>query len=516
MSKARECKAVLRAQLLAQEQRISLEVQEKENAKLETELSRKEQERGALDRAQERHDILQSECARLDEETRVCQHNLALELERAKAEFVSCEQQLEHEINLKEIELQHHKQEKSLQRRLLDAQRKKAEAAQGDADQPREGENPDARNAQIGSWLEGVREGRPGHRDTSPAVAGLASLSCDPVDPTYNSMVQGLVNSGMQILTQVGLDQNTTQFIASQAMRAKGKTMGVSRSRSVNKPPVATSTAHEPFVLSARTHAGSMSPPSMPITMTTADNEERAVAASSQPAGHTMRMSAFAQGNIGHGVEDDQLSEGELVASSIHCKKTVKSGMVAKATYNIKSQEVWPHYNLNYAYVIQPIEFHQITYEQYIAGEAKTLLNSTDPNEIRGRLNLLIRISYLKQKGHVWSNLRTLYAASVNHIEKHESSWVLDWRHIEDMVLDTAIRVPGEKSRGRSVKSTNKQQVFYCANFNQIDGCQLNTLHDAQVGRRRRSVRHICAKCWNVEQEMRDHSEVDPHCPHHD
>ena len=49
-------------------------------------------------------------------------------------------------------------------------------------------------------------------------------------------------------------------------------------------------------------------------------------------------------------------------------KKRLKSGMVAKATDNIKSQEVWPHYNLNYAYVAQPIEFHQITFEQYIAG----------------------------------------------------------------------------------------------------------------------------------------------------
>ena len=83
-------------------------------------------------------------------------------------------------------------------------------------------------------------------------------------------------------------------------------------------------------------------------------------------------------------------------------------------------------------------------------------MNSTDPNEIHGRLNLLIRISYLKQKGHVWSNLQTLYAAIVNHIEKHESSLVSDWCHIKDMVLDTAMRVPGEKSGGRSVKSTNR------------------------------------------------------------
>ena len=244
---------------------------------------------------------MQSERARLDEETRARQHNLALELERANAEFIAHEQQLEHEISLKEIELQHHKQEKSLQHSLLDAQRKKADAAQGDIDQPREGETPEAHNAQIGSWLEGVRDGCPGQHDTSPVATGLASLSHDPANPAYNSMVQGLINSGMQILTLVGLDQNTTQFIASQAMCAKGKTMGVSQGRSVNRPPVVTSTASEPFVLSCRTCARSMPPPSMPVTMTTTDNKDQATATSSQPVGLTMGMSAFTQGNIGHG-----------------------------------------------------------------------------------------------------------------------------------------------------------------------------------------------------------------------
>ena len=69
---------------------------------------------------------------------------------------------------------------------------------------------------------------------------------------------------------------------------------------------------------------------------------------------------------------------------------------------------------------MQTIEFHKNTYEQYIAGECKTLMNYNNPGEIQGCLTLPIQISYLKQKGHSWSNLRTLYTAIVNHIEKHE------------------------------------------------------------------------------------------------
>ena len=34
-----------------------------------------------------------------------------------------------------------------------------------------------------------------------------------------------------------------------------------------------------------------------------------------------------------------------------------------------------------------------------------------------------------------------VYAVIVNHIEKHEASRVSDWKYIEDMVLETAIKV---------------------------------------------------------------------------
>ena len=158
------------------------------------------------------------------------------------------------------------------------------------------------------------------------------------------------------------------------------------------------------------------------------------------------------QAGMNVALQDDHDSEGEYVISLSKRKLKLRSGMMAKPTDNIKSPEVWPHFNLNYGYVMQTIEFHQLTFEQYIAGEGKTLLNCTDPNELRGRLNLMIRLAYLKQEGFTWPNLRTLYAAIVNHIETHETTWVSDWRHIEDMVLETGIRVPREKSGGKPTK----------------------------------------------------------------
>ena len=234
LARARDREKALHAQLAAQSERINLELQEKQNALLEAQLSQKEQQHRVVDREQEREEILRNERARLHEETRVWEHNLALELERVKAEFLDREQELEHEINLKEVELQHQKQQQVLQHRLGDAQQKKVDNSRGEAEQSRETDGQEGRNAQIGTWLEGVREGRTMGRESSPVVTGLTGPpTCDPNDPAYNSLLQGLVHSGTQILSEVGLDQNTTQFIASQAMRAKGRTMGVNRGRSL-------------------------------------------------------------------------------------------------------------------------------------------------------------------------------------------------------------------------------------------------------------------------------------------
>ena len=87
---------------------------------------------------------------------------MALEVERARADYLARQQQLEHKLKLKEIELEHQKQEQTLQRRLDEAQRKKSELVQS-----RESEIPHNRNAQIGTWLEGVQEGRPGQHEAS-------------------------------------------------------------------------------------------------------------------------------------------------------------------------------------------------------------------------------------------------------------------------------------------------------------------------------------------------------------
>ena len=89
-------------------------------------------------------------------------------------------------------------------------------------------------------------------------------------------------------------------------------------------------------------------------------------------------------------------------------------------------------------------------------------------------------LAHLKQKGFMWDSLHGLYAVIVHSIEMHESSWSSDWCNIEEMVLDIMNR-----DRSKGTKGRKGQEVWYCREFNRVQGCALQSSHEAQVGRRR-------------------------------
>ena len=341
------------------------------------------------------------------------------------------------------------------------------------------------RNAQIGNWLEGVDvpnteggSGTPGVQVGQPQWQ-----SRDPQDPRYSTVTQNLVNSGATLLTEMGLDQNTRQFITAQAMKGKSKVS----SRGVSLPrEIASDTSIVPghAVRGRELNTGALG---------------NATAAARQVECSTSGVNNMATGmqnirNFGAVTAEpgrqapDPDSDGESSVSLIKKgAKTKKSGMLAMPSDNIKTPQIWPHYNLAFGFVTAAPQFHQLTFEQYVAGETKTVADALDPLEVKGRLGLMSRLSYLKHKGHAWPNLRTLYAAIVNHIEKHEASWVSDWKYIEDMVLESSIRIPGEKGVGKKVKMSQPEQ-WYCREFNRPEGCTKAVPHDANIRGRRRQV----------------------------
>ena len=124
------------------------------------------------------------------------------------------------------------------------------------------------------------------------------------------------------MLTEVGLDRNTTQFITAQAFHAKKQTMGgATCGHSVNRTPIIPQSAPcDSFTLFSgqnRQRAGSMPPPVTTATSAAIgpDGDQHVTQGTSGLV--TMGMPAFAQGNVGHGLDEDAESIGESVASTV-------------------------------------------------------------------------------------------------------------------------------------------------------------------------------------------------------
>ena len=214
---------------------------------------------------------------------------------------------------------------------------------------------------------------------------------------------------------------------------------------------------------------------------------------------------------------DEEESESDNQSDTGKKRKKLESGINAKPAQNVKSVQIWPHYNLQCAYAATPLTFNQLTFEQLIAGETKTISNSADNVEKLGRLNLLNRLSVLRNKGYPWPKLRNLYAAVVREIKMHNIMWCDDWRHIEDAVIDPSdwvISKVGDKQPDKK-KDKEAREEWFCRNFNKPEGCQLSAPHEALVGRPAhwRQVKHFCAACYIQKKEINNHSEASSECP---
>ena len=124
---AKEREKALKAQLNAQRERLHLETQEWENQHLELDLIQGEQERVAQDKEQEQVELLQAEKAKLLEVVRKQEHRFELEKERVRAEFNERRLKLQHDLNLREMEVEQQQSEIDLQKRLEEANLRKAQ-----------------------------------------------------------------------------------------------------------------------------------------------------------------------------------------------------------------------------------------------------------------------------------------------------------------------------------------------------------------------------------------------------
>ena len=86
-------------------------------------------------------------------------------------------------------------------------------------------------------------------------------------------------------------------------------------------------------------------------------------------------------------------SEMESCAALVPRKivKKLKSGISAKPTTNVQEQLRYPHYSLGQlpGFKGLNIQYHQLSYDQFIAGKMSTILRTSDSQEQDGHIQLL-------------------------------------------------------------------------------------------------------------------------------
>ena len=179
-----------------------------------------------------------------------------------------------------------------------------------------------------------------------------------------------------------------------------------------------------------------------------------------------------------------------------------------------------PHTHLKHEYAASIVKYRDLTLRLFVAGELEIIALTVDMVEKLGRQNFLQKMMYHAGK-YEWDCLLDLYAAVIKSIESGEKSWDDNFQDIEHMILSLrpVSRVGHDKSKvwaSSAQKSTGttsrSHRVMFCAPFQSGD-CKEGEVHQASVYGKKYTVRHICAKCWMNDKEMRSHNEASACCP---
>ena len=206
----------------------------------------------------------------------------------------------------------------------------------------------------------------------------------------------------------------------------------------------------------------------------------------------------------------------EYSDSSSEDERNVRYGISACPNSRVREQLTYPHFSLEQisGFIGQNITFHQLSYDQFMAGELSTMISAQSLDEKLGRMELLQRISLWRLRSNVtWTQVRNTYAHIMRRIENRETSWGVDWDQSERHIYD---KVGGASPMNKTdkVKKTQSDFVFFCKLFQKIEGCTKESPHNTKVGNSFRQVHHICAICWRRDRQRKEHSESSPECPY--
>ena len=189
-------------------------------------------------------------------------------------------------------------------------------------------------------------------------------------------------------------------------------------------------------------------------------------------------------------------------------KKSKKSGMSKKASDRVKHPQTWPHSVLQFEFVSQNIQFKDISFKMFVAGELEILTSKISRTEFKGRIKLLKKIAYLANM-YDWKRLLQFYAAWVRRVEMGLNSWRDDSSIIENAMLTN--KSFGLKQGREGAKS---EQILWCPDFNNNKCSVQSGSHHRNLQGQSRLVHHICRTCWQNDRKQLQHPQNSSACPH--
>ena len=159
--------------------------------------------------------------------------------------------------------------------------------------------------------------------------------------------------------------------------------------------------------------------------------------------------------------------------------------------------------------------FNQLNFCQLVGGECRTIMKSSNPNEICGRLRVLSKVAYLYNQCGNWEKVRSVYYAVVDSIEEGKAAWTSSFGHCDLMCPPPPPGAWGEEKPSKLVNTkTPQRQDFFCKEF-QKGECTQASPHRAWVRNNMETVEHYCVTCHHTKLGKLPHIPRSEQCTSH-
>ena len=192
--------------------------------------------------------------------------------------------------------------------------------------------------------------------------------------------------------------------------------------------------------------------------------------------------------------------------------RPVKSGLVARSTDNVRYPQTWPHVALQDEFFNQALEFKELDFRLFVAGELEI---ATSPDisdrERTGRLLLLKQLAYLHGV-HDWGILRNIYLSVVRKIEMGSLHWGSSFMHdIQWILTKHTVTQASRTSRPITKAGRNNapdKKIWYCIDYNR-GKCAFRENHYSNINGQQEWVTHTYSHCYKRDGSTPEHPRIE-------